>query len=182
MPQYYAFGLHIKSALDVPELLPMDMARADVCITVGGASTTGLPQPTCVDLYYQAVPGEFWFHVPDIARFHLTDGRRIVVDPEAGADEDSVRLYLLGSCVDALLHQRQLLVLHGMAMFIPLKNNTYRIQYLEGLGLQRAHLQHCSRLAAQIRLTRIPRPNYGFQLDALVAGIEVDLQRKGIVA
>jgi hypothetical protein len=55
------------------------------------------------------------------------------------------------------------------------------MQYLQGLGLQRDHLQHCGRLAGQIQLTRMTRPHYGFQLDALVAGIEADLQRKGIV-
>lgn len=273
MPQYYAFGLHIHSTLDFPDLLLLEAARADVCITLGSVSPTGLLQPTYTGLYYQTAPGHFWLHVPDIAWFHVTDGRRMVVTPAAGADAHSIRLYVLGSCMGALLHQRGLLVLHGTAirvgahgvifagplgygkstlaaafhqrqyeivtddlcaisavghvmpsyprislwhdtathlgidtarlqrsrlqvekyayplretfcqhslpvaavyilsisnretvrfepitgmdMFTPLKNNTYRMPYLQDLGLQRDHLQHCGRLAGQIQLTRI---------------------------
>src|SRR5712692_6125495 len=99
MPQYYAFGLHIHSALDFPELLLLEAARADVCITIGSVSPTGLLQPTYTGLYYQTAPGHFWLHVPDIAWFHVTDGRHIVVTPVAGADEHSIRIYLLGSCM-----------------------------------------------------------------------------------
>jgi len=98
------------------ELLPVDVAIPDVCISVGRVSPTGLPQPACAGLYYQTAPGQFCLHVPDIARFHVTDGHSIVVAPEAEADTHSIRLYLLGSCMGALLHQGQLLVLHGMAM------------------------------------------------------------------
>ena len=48
----------------------------------------------------------------------MRGGNRISFSPAAGAEETAVRLYLLGTCMGALLFQRKLLPLHGSAVVI----------------------------------------------------------------
>jgi len=59
-----------------------------------------------------------WLQVPEVARFLVTDGQEIVVDPCDGVDEDSVRVFLLGSALGSLLLQRGMVVLHGNAISV----------------------------------------------------------------
>lgn len=59
-----------------------------------------------------------WLRVPGVAWFKVSDGAHIVVEPDAAVDEASLRLFLLGSPLGALLAQRNLLVLHGNAIRI----------------------------------------------------------------
>ncbi|HEX8643855.1 MAG TPA: hypothetical protein VF702_08075 [Allosphingosinicella sp.] len=56
------------------------------------------------------------FEAPDVARFRIADGREILIDPAPGASERNLRVYLLGSAMGALLHQRGMLPLHANAV------------------------------------------------------------------
>ena len=58
------------------------------------------------------------FHVPETAIFLIQDGNKIVVSPMNGSDEDEIRLYILGTCMGAILLQRKILPLHGSAIAI----------------------------------------------------------------
>ncbi len=82
-------------------------------IAAGPVSHEGLEAPADRGLYFQTAPDRFW---PDVARFTVRDGRMITYQAELGSDEQTVRLFLLGSCFGALLHQRGLLVMHGAAV------------------------------------------------------------------
>jgi len=62
--------------------------------------------------------GDACLFYPDVAVYHVTDGRRIVVEPAEGVDERVVRLFLLGPALAVLLHQRGLLVLHASSVNI----------------------------------------------------------------
>ncbi len=62
--------------------------------------------------------GGFQFEVPNVACYRITGGREIIVDGAPGASEEAIRLYLLGSALGVLLHQRGLLVLHANAIVI----------------------------------------------------------------
>ena len=68
----------------------------------------------------------------------------------------------------------------GMHKLKPLQNNTYRANYLKGLAKDKAHFGRCGRVASQIMLVNIKRPNEGFQLDALVDLIEADFMARGL--
>ena len=57
-------------------------------------------------------------NVPTVARYLIRDGRDIWVDPEPGAAQKNVRLYLLGSAFGMLLHQRAMLPLHANAVVL----------------------------------------------------------------
>ena len=121
MYNYRAFNLPIQSELKFPELLPLSCPiNTDEAITItwGEVSAEGLGAAPTKGLYYQATTTELWLHVPNIARFLIRHGKHIIIDPVSGIDEDSVRLFILGSCMGALLMQRNLLLLHGNAVKI----------------------------------------------------------------
>lgn len=112
-------GLEIASRLALPELAPGG-GEPDVEVRVGDVPRA-LSHVTGSGLHWQAATGEFLFHVVGVARYHVVDGRRIVVEPAEADDDKSadIRLYLLGTAMGALLHQRGLLALHASAVATP---------------------------------------------------------------
>jgi len=67
------------------------------------------------DSWMQISPEAFQLNAPT-ARYRVIGGRRIVVQVEPGASERDVRLYLLGTVLGALCHQRRLTPLHATAL------------------------------------------------------------------
>lgn len=113
-----AYGLTITSELALPEL-PMAVpgaVDADVSIRFGKLSADGLGDAARIGPISWANGDELQLAIPHIARFRASAGSSIVIDPEPGIDEDSVRVFLLGSVLGALLLQRGLLLLHGCAV------------------------------------------------------------------
>ena len=283
--RYSAYNLSVDSQLTLPELLPeaagCGAKAADVTIVLGSVAADGLPGGRQLGPFLWADKRSLWLNIPRVARFLVQDGTHIFVDPEAGIDEDSIRVFLLGSAFGALLFQRGYLVLHGNAIrigdqcmvcvgpsgagkstlaaglmqrgypvladdvvpvdancrvlpgfpriklwrdatdqlqidslalrrirpgiekfnlpvaaelaatplpvrwvyvlasdhvdqteilpihgmqrFSPLRSNTYRVRFLEGMALKSEHLKLCGQLAGRIRLAHIKRPKSGFQ-------------------
>jgi hypothetical protein len=113
---YHAFGLNICSELEIPPLFSTkNIAKADVTVRRGDVAESGLENPKKSTPFFQCAKESVWLNVPQIARFLITDGSTITVDAIA-EDEQSIRLFLLGSCLGAIMHQRGLLVLHGNAI------------------------------------------------------------------
>lgn len=54
--------------------------------------------------------------VPEVGRYRVEGGRTILIDPAPGASDRNMRVFLLGSAMGALLHQRGLLPLHANAV------------------------------------------------------------------
>jgi hypothetical protein len=118
---YTAYGLVFDSELSLPELLQPPATQdvpVDVRIRQGAVREDGLPagEGTQVGPMLWLGPTAMWLHVPGVARFEVRDGRAIRFEPLPGSDEDSVRVFLLGSALGALLFQRGFLVLHGNAI------------------------------------------------------------------
>jgi len=115
---YAAFGLRISSDIALPPLPPAcsDEGKADIVIRRGVVDRHGLAALEVVTHNCQITENKLWLHVPGIAWFYVTDGNRVCVELEVGADEQSVRLFLLGTCMGALMHQRSRLVIHGNAI------------------------------------------------------------------
>lgn len=118
MSRYYAFGLQIRSDLALPELLPGKSDQTpDIEIMYGDLAeewAASEPQASFFRLTAEGV----MFAVPRMAIYRIKDGRSIVIHPLEDADEKWIRLYLLGSCMGALLMQRRILPLHGSAVVI----------------------------------------------------------------
>ena len=113
--RYRLFGLTIASELELPELAAAiaDEGEADVRIMVGAippfADAGDQPQPTA---------GGIGIAIPGVARFVISGGRSIVVDPDPAAAAGNVRLFLLGSAMGMLIHQAGMLPLHANAVVI----------------------------------------------------------------
>ena len=68
-------------------------------------------QYKCDPLVTALLTAEFLLKLDDIARFLVQHGEEILIQPAAESDEDGIRLFLLGSALGALLHQRGRLIL-----------------------------------------------------------------------
>ncbi len=302
MYKYHAFQLNIESELYFPELLEQascDLSVPDLTIQWGDVNPDGLDDARLVRLFWQANEHMLWLHVPNVARFLISDGTKITIHPYPAVDNASIRVFVLGSCMGALLMQRGLFLLHGNAIKIgehcisfvghsgagkstlsgaffkrgysiladdvcaispegvvlpsfpqiklwadaalqlniktpalrrirpgiekfavplgsqyqptalplkvvyilhphnqdefsliphsgmqklkPLQSHSYRANYLKGLAQETRHFERCGRIASQIALVSIKRPNHGFKLDELVDLIEGDLTHRGLV-
>lgn len=60
-----------------------------------------------------------------IANYWITDGAKIIVCPYKDASSDDIRLYLLGSAMGAILHQRGMLPFHGSSICVQGKAITF---------------------------------------------------------
>lgn len=117
--RYSAYNLTIESELSLSELLPApEDLLPDVLIRYGSINSTGLPEGKQLGPFLWVAHTDFWLQVPNVARFLVSNGSDILIDPEPGIDEDSIRVFLLGSAFGALLFQRGHLVLHGNAIRI----------------------------------------------------------------
>lgn len=113
---YRVHGLTVRSAMEIPELCaaPAD-TPADISVEFGEVPPQ-LPTVTGQGPLWQTGDGRFLLEVPEVARYLVMDGNRVVVDRMRGAAPGDVRLYLLGTALGALLHQRGLLALHAGAV------------------------------------------------------------------
>jgi hypothetical protein len=118
MYYYHAFHLKIKSELRLPEVQVAVDRTFDVSIVFGEVSQDGLLSPMAAGAFYQSNTHEFWLNVPGVARYLVQSGNQMTITPYAGSDEDSIRLFLLGSCLGALLMQRDVFLLHANAIKI----------------------------------------------------------------
>ncbi len=113
--EYRLFGLPIRSALPLPELVPDAHGAADPVEIRLGAVAPPPPQDASTH-WLTRVPDGAVLSVTDVGRFAIREGREIVIDPDGAASERNLRLFLLGSAMGALLHQRRLLPLHANAI------------------------------------------------------------------
>lgn len=112
---YFAFGLHIASELECPELLPADPAPPDVWVRLGPTGDT-LGDPPPGKVIVDAGPDVMQFVLDEVGRYSITGGDQIVIQRFPQAGDDKLRIYLLGAAFGALLYQRGFFPLHGSAI------------------------------------------------------------------
>lgn len=101
----------IASEMEFPELLA-GAGTPDVWVRRGAAPeylSSALPTGMC----FQVEGDSFLLRVEGVARYWVRAGREIVVDVEAGALDVQVRTFFIGAVLTAVLHQREVLVLHA---------------------------------------------------------------------
>ena len=111
---YKAYGLIFQSELELPELVA-GHGQADIVIHFGEVPEL-LPDGQVIDEFYQVGPQQFLLTVPEAGRYLVQRGNEIIIQPAPGSIESDVRLFLLGSCLGALLHQRGILALHASSI------------------------------------------------------------------
>ena len=111
---YTAYGLIFHSELRLPEMAPATGA-ADIVIR-SGEVVGDLAAREDGRAYFRATEEELLLHIPGVARFRICNGNEIVIERARGSQLRDVRVYLLGSCLAAALHQRGVLALHAGAI------------------------------------------------------------------
>nr|WP_243864402.1 aldolase [Paenibacillus castaneae] len=130
---YIAFGLKISSEIQLPELVVIkgDIEQFDVDVEV--VIDSKFMQRLNVEAIDLEVNSEsVTFQIPNAGVFRVSCGNKIVVSPYSNADEDLIRLYILGTCMGVVLMQRSIYPLHGSAVVI--NGNAYAIVGESGAG------------------------------------------------
>ena len=104
---YRAFGLRIAS--DLPFLELSHAADDGTPPDVSLMKTDKL-------IKQENSPQSFYLSVPTVADFWVQRGASISYHPHPSVSQDSLRLFILGSCMGALLQQRGGIILHGNAV------------------------------------------------------------------
>src|SRR5262245_35111450 len=117
--RYLLHGLSVLSDIELAELRcdpsaigPREKADIRICI---GPSPRDIEHAQWSTDGYLAGNNEVLFRVAGVGRYWAREGSMLTVDAERGADPGALRLYLLGSGLAAVLHQRGLFPLHASA-------------------------------------------------------------------
>ncbi|MCH1626273.1 HPr kinase/phosphorylase [Fredinandcohnia quinoae] len=116
---YKVFGLTVSSVYFLPEapLTYVNDNQVDIVITETDLSLLWADFADRNNFFI--VEEDFiMFQVPDVAIFKIEHGNTILVSPYPNVSHDHIRLYLLGTCMGAILLQRKILPLHGSAVVI----------------------------------------------------------------
>jgi hypothetical protein len=116
-PVYSCFSFRLASDIRLDELHEATLGDPRPLVRIrrgavpqrlrgGGRSFDGL----------QVAADDALLTLPGVARFLIRGGQEIVVDPHPGVTERTLRLFLLGSVLGILCHQRGLLPLHANAV------------------------------------------------------------------
>lgn len=115
---YIAFNLHIAADLEMPELLSIPPTQTAIDLIIKKDNDQFESNRDFSFPSFQGSVNKLHLIIPKVGQFLIQDGRYIYYQKEAFIDEDSLRLYILGSCMGAILQQRGLIVLHGNAIAI----------------------------------------------------------------
>lgn len=114
---YQAFGLTVRSCVPLPAMAAKPGATPDVHIRYG-AVESDLPGELSRNGHREASSGDWLLAINGVARYRVRDGREITIDRHRDATDVDLRLFLLGSTLGALFHQRDELVLHASAVAV----------------------------------------------------------------
>ncbi|MCE7792759.1 aldolase [Salipaludibacillus sp. CUR1] len=130
---YKTFGLSVSSELPLPELPVMNKHIKVPDLTVKyGDLTRGWEAESMKGNHFVIHPDYILFIVPETAIFMVRNGKEITISPFREARNDYLRLFLLGTCMGAILLQRRILPLHGSA--IAINGKAYAIVGDSGAG------------------------------------------------
>jgi hypothetical protein len=114
---FRAYGLLFASSIPVPEMTPVDAdavgdQQPDVNISLG-TMPEHLEQALIYPSGHEANAEQFLLRVADVGEYLVSRGVDIVIDPAPGVTAHELRVFMLGTCLGVLLHQRGFLVLHA---------------------------------------------------------------------
>lgn len=116
MYQYHGFGLNIASEIEMPELYLYTFDKADVTIKIGKVPET-LEGANVVKRAFSLIgENEYTLHVKNVCRYYAGYGNTIIAQPEEGTDDRSVRIFLQGTIMAAILYQRGSIPMHASAI------------------------------------------------------------------
>ncbi len=123
---YTAYNLEVYSQISLPgffDLSEVQPSRFDgefddrPVNVVYGSIPEELSSVHARGACYQANDREFLLRIDGVGSYLVSNGNQIVVQPDSGTSERDIRVFLTGSAMGALLHQRRLLALHASAVW-----------------------------------------------------------------
>ncbi|WP_404372312.1 hypothetical protein AB5I39_05710 [Sphingomonas sp. MMS24-J45] len=116
---YALCGWRVASALPLPDLSHWsgDARAPDVTIAFGAVPAMAEPVLETALVQIDAA-GRARFAINSVADFLVEEGARITVAPRPGVADSEIRLFLLGSGLGFLCHQRGVLPLHAGSVII----------------------------------------------------------------
>ncbi len=122
MSLYVAYGLRIHSVLPLPELVASEAAfaenEADVNIRFGKIKSVPF-ETNGAARHIHASAEKIYLFWQGIGLFLVCGEREIIIDPAPGVEESVLRLFILGTTLAMLLHQRgQMVILHASTVAI----------------------------------------------------------------
>jgi len=115
MQRYKVYGICIASDIELPELLLSDNEVTDAVI-IEGPVPKDLPCITSQGAFYQASFNDFLLRVDRIGAIRVQNGDTIIVERDSFCSPEEFRIYILGSGLGALLHQKGIFAIHGSAI------------------------------------------------------------------
>lgn len=117
--RYSVHGFSLASELELPSLWPANPVGPgnDIEIEMGSIPASDLFSEVNPE-GYRLRGADILLEIPNVARYLISGGRRIVVEPLPGGIRSELILFLLGSALGALLHQRRLLPLHSSCVLL----------------------------------------------------------------
>ncbi len=118
LPKYRASGLILESEIVLPGLIDSDAPdklvdiRAYKALVPLSFDSDGAEKGPSWEL----LGSRFLLRVPNVARFLLTGGKEIAFEVEPNGNEADVAIFLIGTVLGILLHQRGQIVFHGSAV------------------------------------------------------------------
>jgi len=113
------FGLRFESELEIPEISQVNFEFHDVQIKIG-KNPDHITNIIKKGALYEISCNDFLLRLNTVGTFRVKKGNTIIIDPRPNATNSEIRLFLLTSTMGALLHQRDILSLHGSSV---MKNN-----------------------------------------------------------
>lgn len=108
MNNYKAFGCIIHSDFPIPQLPAATGTAADITIRRRDLRAYKISPD-----HYRINAQEICFALEAVGTFRVAGGSSIEVDPDPACPCSHMGVYLMGSCMGAVLHQRGFLPLHG---------------------------------------------------------------------
>lgn len=115
---YYIHDLYINSEIEIPEIPYLSEGiedKPDVAVRFGKLPEH-LDEIKSSGVLFEISDGHFLLKLPKVGRYLAKNGMEIIIDPNPEASDDEIRLFLLGSVLGAILHQRGYLPLHGSSV------------------------------------------------------------------
>ena len=116
---YTAFGLNVKSEILLPEVIQSIEQRGSVDVEIIIDDVPLIRNEwSYINYYFAMKENEVLFQVPDVAKFFYARWEDDHCYSYIDANEDQIRLYLLGTCMGVILLQKKILPLHGSVIAI----------------------------------------------------------------
>ncbi len=114
--KYYMMGMNILSEIELPGAVnTSDNYDVKIIISKFDFNTKNVQEYMT---YYVLNETEFVCDIRHVAKFKITGGSLIQIEPYEQADMELVTVYLMGTCMGVLLEQKEMVAIHGSTIVI----------------------------------------------------------------